>query len=117
MTSKEIIKRLENEGWYCVGGKDDHQKYKHPSKAGHVVVPHPRKDMATGTLRNIYRQTGWEWRLARFSGLLGFWEQVGRTGRVQQGQKQNRVGQYARANYTMHHNNRPHAANDPQATG
>jgi len=62
MTSKEIIKRLESEGWSCVGGKGDHQKYKHPSKAGHVVVPHPRKDVAIGTLRNIYRQAGWEWR-------------------------------------------------------
>jgi predicted RNA binding protein YcfA (HicA-like mRNA interferase family) len=27
-----------------------------------VVVPHPRKDLATGTLRNIYRQAGWPWR-------------------------------------------------------
>jgi predicted RNA binding protein YcfA (HicA-like mRNA interferase family) len=62
MTSKEIIRRLESEGWYCAGGKGDHQKYKHPSKAGHVVVPHPRKDMPTGTLRNIFRQAGWEWR-------------------------------------------------------
>jgi len=62
MTSKEIIKRLESEGWICVGGKGDHQKYKHPSIAGHVVVPHPRKDMAIGTLRNIYRQADWEWR-------------------------------------------------------
>ncbi|CAH2030053.1 putative enzyme [Trichlorobacter ammonificans] len=62
MTSKELIKRLENEGWYCVGGKGDHQKYKHPSKAGHVVVPHPRKDIPPGTLRNIFRQAGWEWR-------------------------------------------------------
>jgi len=40
----------------------DHAKYKHPDKPGHVVVPHPRKDMAIGTLRNIYRQAGWEWR-------------------------------------------------------
>ncbi|MEI8354514.1 MAG: type II toxin-antitoxin system HicA family toxin [Deltaproteobacteria bacterium] len=62
MTSKEIIRRLENEGWYCARGKGDHQKYKHPLKAGHVVVPHPRKDMPTGTLRNIFRQAGWEWR-------------------------------------------------------
>ena len=44
------------------GGKGDHQKYKHPSKAGHVVVPHPRTEMPIGTLRNIYRQAGWEWR-------------------------------------------------------
>ena len=62
MNSKDIIKRLEQEGWYKVGGKGDHEKYKHPNKPGHVVVPHPRKDMPIGTLRNIYKQAGWEWR-------------------------------------------------------
>jgi predicted RNA binding protein YcfA (HicA-like mRNA interferase family) len=61
MNSKEIIARLEKEGWYKVGGKGDHEKYKHPTKSGHVVVPHPRKDMPKGTLRNIYKQAGWEW--------------------------------------------------------
>ncbi|MDM1722348.1 type II toxin-antitoxin system HicA family toxin [Acinetobacter towneri] len=55
MNSKDIIKRLEQEGWYKVGGKGDHEKYKHPEKPGHVVVPHPRKDMPIGTLRNIYK--------------------------------------------------------------
>lgn len=62
MKSAEIIKRLEKTGWQCVGGKGDHQKYKHPSKNGHVVVPHPRKDIPIGTLRNIYRQANWNWR-------------------------------------------------------
>jgi predicted RNA binding protein YcfA (HicA-like mRNA interferase family) len=38
-----------------------HIKFKHPDKQGHGVVPHPRKDVAVGTLRNIYRQAGWEW--------------------------------------------------------
>ncbi|MCK0512728.1 type II toxin-antitoxin system HicA family toxin [Aromatoleum buckelii] len=42
--------------------KGDHIKFKHPGKPGHVVVPHPRKDVAIGTLRNIYRQAGWDWR-------------------------------------------------------
>jgi len=37
-------------------------KFKHPHKVLHVVVPHPRKDIALGTLRNIYRQAGWKWR-------------------------------------------------------
>ncbi|WP_322527722.1 type II toxin-antitoxin system HicA family toxin [Salinicola sp. LHM] len=60
--SADVIKRLEAEGWRHVGGKGDHMKYKHPEKPGHVVVPHPRKDIATGTLRNIYRQAGWAWR-------------------------------------------------------
>ncbi|WP_264754805.1 type II toxin-antitoxin system HicA family toxin [Marinobacter sp. LV10R510-11A] len=44
------------------GGKGDHEKFKHPNKPGHVVVPHPRKDMLLGTLRSIFRQAGWDWR-------------------------------------------------------
>ncbi len=62
MKSKDIIKRLTREGWVKVGGKGDHEKFKHPDKPGHVVVPHPRKDMPTGTLKNIFKQAGWEWR-------------------------------------------------------
>jgi len=45
-----------------VGGKGDHEKFKHPDKSGHVVVQHPRKDMPIGTLRNICKQAGWKWR-------------------------------------------------------
>ncbi len=61
MNSKEIIKRFKADGWEKVGGKGDHEKFKHPEKSAHVVVPHPRKDIAIGTLRNIYRQAGWDW--------------------------------------------------------
>jgi predicted RNA binding protein YcfA (HicA-like mRNA interferase family) len=43
----------------CV--KYNHEKFVHPIKPGHVVVPHPRKDLAIGTLRNIYKQAGWDW--------------------------------------------------------
>ena len=62
MDSKAIIKRLKKEGWILAGGRGDHEKYKHPDKKGHVVVPHPKKDIVIGTLRNIYRQAGWKWR-------------------------------------------------------
>jgi len=61
MKSADVIKLLEADGWQRAGGKGD-QKFKHPEKLGHVVVPHPRKDVAIGTLRNIYRQAGWKWR-------------------------------------------------------
>jgi predicted RNA binding protein YcfA (HicA-like mRNA interferase family) len=61
MNSADVINRLRKEGWVRVGGKGDHVKFKHPDKPGQVVVPHPRKDIAIGTLRNIYRQAGWEW--------------------------------------------------------
>lgn len=59
--SAEVVKRLEADGWVCVGGKGDHRKFKHPKKPGHVTVPHPRRDLAIGTLRNIFRQAGWDW--------------------------------------------------------
>jgi predicted RNA binding protein YcfA (HicA-like mRNA interferase family) len=58
MNSKELIKKLQKDGWYRVGGKGDHEKFKHPTKKGHVVVPHLRKDIPIGTLNNIYKQAG-----------------------------------------------------------
>lgn len=61
MNSKDVIRRLTDEGWRRTGGKGDHAKFAHPDKSGHVVVPHPRKDLPLGTLRNIYRQAGWPW--------------------------------------------------------
>jgi len=62
MTSKEIIKLLEKDGWKLVNVVGSHHKFKHPTKPGAVTIIHPNKDFAIGTLRNIYRQAGWEWR-------------------------------------------------------
>jgi predicted RNA binding protein YcfA (HicA-like mRNA interferase family) len=62
MNREELMKRLHAEGWIRTGGKGDHMKFKHPAKRGHVVVPHPRKDIRPGTLRHIYRQAGWDWK-------------------------------------------------------
>ena len=59
---KDIIQRLQREGWMKVGGRGDHSKFTHPHRHTHVIVPHPKKDLPIGTLRNIYRQAGWEWR-------------------------------------------------------
>jgi predicted RNA binding protein YcfA (HicA-like mRNA interferase family) len=61
MNSRQLFKKLKDEGWKCAGGKGDHKKFKHPKKPGHVVVPHPRKDIPVGTLRSIYRQAEWDW--------------------------------------------------------
>ena len=35
---------------------------KHPDQPGHVTVPHPRKDLPEGTLRNIFSPAGWVWK-------------------------------------------------------
>ncbi len=61
MDSKTIIKRLKKDGYYHAHTTDDHWKFKN-SAGKIVVVPHPKEDIPIGTLRNIFRQAGWEWR-------------------------------------------------------
>lgn len=58
MTSREIIKTLEADGWYEVAHRGSHKQFKHPTKPGRVTVPHPRKDMPLPTLVSIERQSG-----------------------------------------------------------
>lgn len=62
MNSAEIIKRLLAEGWELVTVNGSHHKFRHPERPFPVVVPHPRKDLPTGTARSIFRQAGWDWR-------------------------------------------------------
>ncbi|MBI1216818.1 MAG: addiction module toxin, HicA family [Alphaproteobacteria bacterium] len=60
MKSKDVIKRLEADGWYKVGQKGSHVQFKHSTKSGRVTVPHPKKDLPKGTLASIGRQAGIE---------------------------------------------------------
>ncbi len=60
-SSKAIIKRLENEGWYLARVKVSHHQFKNESKSGRVTVPHPKANIYGDTLSSIYRQAGWEW--------------------------------------------------------
>ncbi|TXH38758.1 MAG: type II toxin-antitoxin system HicA family toxin [Rhodospirillaceae bacterium] len=57
-SSRELIKLIEADGWYLVGTVGSHNQYKHPTKAGRVTVPHPKKDLPTGTVRSIMKQAG-----------------------------------------------------------
>lgn len=59
MRRRDVIRRLEAEGWVLNHAKGSHYQYKHPARSGKVTVPHPRKDIPVGTLRSIYRQAGW----------------------------------------------------------
>ncbi|SHM05058.1 Predicted RNA binding protein YcfA, dsRBD-like fold, HicA-like mRNA interferase family [Nitrosospira sp. Nsp11] len=61
MKSKDIIKRLQSEGWILDRVKGSHHQFKLNGK-GLVTVKHPDSDIPEGTLRNIYRQAGWKWR-------------------------------------------------------
>jgi predicted RNA binding protein YcfA (HicA-like mRNA interferase family) len=58
LDSREIIRRLERDGWRLVRTRRSHRQYKHPDKPGLVTVPHPRRDFPIGTLRSILKQAG-----------------------------------------------------------
>jgi predicted RNA binding protein YcfA (HicA-like mRNA interferase family) len=58
LNSRDIIKRLEQDGWFQVAQAGSHKQFKHPTKSGRVTVPSPRKDVPLGTLKSIEKQAG-----------------------------------------------------------
>jgi len=58
MKIREIIKIVENDGWYQIKTKrGDHRQYKHPTKMGKVTIAgHPNYDLSSGTLNSILKQ-------------------------------------------------------------
>ena len=58
MNSKALIKALENDGWVLRGSKGSHHVFNHPSKVGHITVPHPKKDLGIGLVRKLLKQAG-----------------------------------------------------------
>ncbi len=57
-SSKEIIKMLEDDGWFLVGVEGSHHQFRHPTKKGRVTVPHPKKLLKPGTAGSILKQAG-----------------------------------------------------------
>jgi predicted RNA binding protein YcfA (HicA-like mRNA interferase family) len=56
MTSKELIKLLKSHGWRHVSTCGSHHKFVDPLTGNSVVVPHPKKDLAGGTMRAILKK-------------------------------------------------------------
>ena len=57
MKVRDIIKLIEEDGWYVVMTKGSHRQYKHPTKIGRVTIAgHPNDDLAPGTLNSIFKQ-------------------------------------------------------------
>ncbi|WP_084455844.1 type II toxin-antitoxin system HicA family toxin [Novosphingobium rosa] len=55
--STKIIKRLLAEGWEEISTRGSHHKFRKDGQ--HLVVPHPKKDLPTGTARKIAKDAGW----------------------------------------------------------
>jgi predicted RNA binding protein YcfA (HicA-like mRNA interferase family) len=56
MSSREVIRRLREDGWYEVAQEGSHKQFKHGAKKGRVTVPHPVRDIPIGTLKSIEKQ-------------------------------------------------------------
>jgi predicted RNA binding protein YcfA (HicA-like mRNA interferase family) len=58
ITSRELIKIIEKDGWRLVAIVGSHHQFKHPSKPGKVTIPHPKKELAPKTIKTILKQAG-----------------------------------------------------------
>jgi predicted RNA binding protein YcfA (HicA-like mRNA interferase family) len=58
MNSKEVIRRLQQNGWFEVAQSGSHKQFKHPVKPGRVTVVYPQRDVPEGTLKSIEKQSG-----------------------------------------------------------
>jgi predicted RNA binding protein YcfA (HicA-like mRNA interferase family) len=58
--SHDIIRRLLQDGFERKSIKGSHHKYIHRQMRRMVIVPHPKRDLPIGTIRDIYKDAGWE---------------------------------------------------------
>ncbi len=58
MRSREVISKIEADGWYQVRQSGSHCHFRHPTKPGTATVPHPKSFLPIGTLKSISKQTG-----------------------------------------------------------
>jgi len=58
MNSKEVVKKLEADGWELRSVRGSHHIFKHPTKPGHISVPHPNKDLGVGFVNKLLKQAG-----------------------------------------------------------
>lgn len=55
--SKKIVRRLKEEGYELVSVSGPHHEFRKGDLT--IIVPHPKKDLPTGTARANAKQAGW----------------------------------------------------------
>jgi predicted RNA binding protein YcfA (HicA-like mRNA interferase family) len=54
---RDLLRLIEDDGWYEVAQKGSQRQFKHPSKPGRVTVAgHPSQELDRGTLNRILKQ-------------------------------------------------------------
>jgi predicted RNA binding protein YcfA (HicA-like mRNA interferase family) len=61
MKVRDVLKRLNEEGWYLDRTVGSHRQFKHADRpdARVTVAGRPNTEVPLDTLRSIYRQAGW----------------------------------------------------------
>jgi predicted RNA binding protein YcfA (HicA-like mRNA interferase family) len=59
MKIREVIRLVENNGWYLARTRGSHRQYKHAEKNGLVTIPGKMNDdLAPSTMKSILKQAG-----------------------------------------------------------
>jgi predicted RNA binding protein YcfA (HicA-like mRNA interferase family) len=59
MKVRDMIRRIEEDGWVLSRTRGDHRQFSHPAKPGKVTIPgHPSDEIPPGTLNSILKQAG-----------------------------------------------------------
>jgi predicted RNA binding protein YcfA (HicA-like mRNA interferase family) len=59
MKVREVVRIVEEDGWYLARTRGSHRQYKHLNKPGLVTIAgKPSEDLAPGTLNSIFKQAG-----------------------------------------------------------
>jgi predicted RNA binding protein YcfA (HicA-like mRNA interferase family) len=61
MKVRDVLKRLNDEGWYLDRTEGSHRQFRHADKPGArvTIAGRPSTEIPLDTLKSIYRQAGW----------------------------------------------------------
>jgi predicted RNA binding protein YcfA (HicA-like mRNA interferase family) len=63
MKIRDILRLLEEDGWYEARCRGSHRQFKHNIKRGLVTIAgQANDDLAKGTLNSIFKQAGIKWK-------------------------------------------------------
>lgn len=58
MKAKEVERLIKKDGWYEVRQRGSHRVFQHPTKKGNVILPMHTKDLGTGILIQLEKDSG-----------------------------------------------------------
>ncbi len=56
MKSEDLIRKMKTAGWEHVRTRGSHHIFEKEGEPDPIVVPHPTKDLAVGTLHRVLKQ-------------------------------------------------------------